>query len=207
MQRKLRKQARHGRNTRLRWPNQVETGHSPAACICGGEPQFAVRDSLESQRFVSGRTVSRRNRFIVQPEINAELSPMVYQVIQEHFSVRQKPRAFKKRLALKTQFPVFLPGVVGHVLEHLTHFRAAFIKCAHQLLRRFHFQWLVCSLRKVQTRACQHLQAKSSKLGHMWSQPAQCHRLAVRLVIFLVGRYALQESARSLDFCIKFGNK
>ena len=59
------------------------------------------RWTLESHSVIRRRPVCRRNRRVVETQINSQLCAMVHQVIEEHLPVCQEFPAIEDRLALK----------------------------------------------------------------------------------------------------------
>src|SRR5437763_8212348 len=121
-----------------------------------------MRRLLKAHGVVRRRSVSRRERRIVEPQVDPELRPMMYQMIQEHLPVCQKARAAEDGLPLKTQLPRLSPGVVGSILQRLAHFGRAFVERLGQLLRRFECRPGSRSIAKVQLGSGQDRESKAS---------------------------------------------
>jgi hypothetical protein len=64
-----------------------------------------VFSNLKTERVVSRRPVSSGNWPFIQSQICAELSTVMYQVIEEHLPVCQEARSFEDGLALKAELP------------------------------------------------------------------------------------------------------
>ena len=59
----------------------------------------------------------------------------MHQVVQKHLPVGQKARSIENRLALKAEFPVLRPGLIGHVFQRGANLGCALVEDLYQLLR------------------------------------------------------------------------
>src|SRR5271157_5447485 len=96
------------------------------------------QQSLETKSVIRRRTVNRRNLYVVQAQIDAKLSTVMYQMIEEHLAIRHEPRALEDDLLPEHKLPVIVPGVILHAGKRLPCLGCAFIEESDQLGRRLH---------------------------------------------------------------------